>query len=135
MNYFRVNCYCGYTKKGQFIAGGGEDEDETIIISAKREAYEEANIGMDCKYSVLDTQNSIPTYCFKEARKIWGENCLVIPEYTFAVRMDTTILELSQEHTEYEWVDYNTALKRLSYDSNKTALWELDSKIKLGTLN
>ena len=28
---------------------------------------------MDCKYSVLDTQNSIPTYCFKEARKIWGE--------------------------------------------------------------
>ena len=56
---------------------------------------------------------------------------MVIPEYTFAVRMDTTILELSQEHTEYEWVDYNTALKRLSYDSNKTALWELDSKIKL----
>ena len=56
-------------KVWQFIAGGGEDEDETIIISAKREAYEEANIGMDCKYSVLDTQNSIPTYCFKEARK------------------------------------------------------------------
>ena len=60
---------------------------------------------------------------------------MVIPEYTFAVRMDTTILALSQEHTEYEWVDYNTALKRLRYDSNKTALWELDSKIKLGTLN
>lgn len=61
-------------KVWQFIAGGGEDEDETIIISAKREAYEEANIGMDCKYSVLDTQNSIPTYCFKEARKIQAEN-------------------------------------------------------------
>ncbi|MBT9692874.1 NUDIX hydrolase [Eubacterium ventriosum] len=102
-------------KVWQFIAGGGEDEDE--------------------KYSVLDTQNSIPTYCFKEERKIWGENCLVIPEYTFAARMDTTILELSQEHTKYEWVDYKTALKRLRYDSNKTALWELDSKIKLGTLN
>ena len=53
----------------QFIAGGGEDEDETIIISAKREAYEEANIGMDCKYSVLDTQNSIPTYCLKKQEK------------------------------------------------------------------
>ena len=26
-------------KVWQFIAGGGEDEDETIIISAKREAY------------------------------------------------------------------------------------------------
>lgn len=32
-------------------------------------------------------------------------------------------------------LNYKTALKRLRYDSNKTALWELDSKIKLGTLN
>ena len=47
-------------KVWQFIAGGGEDEDETIIISAKREAYEEANIGMDCKYSVC-TQYTIET--------------------------------------------------------------------------
>ena len=118
----------------QFIAGGGEDEDETVIISAKREAYEEANIDKDCKYVSLDTQSSIPTYCFKEARQIWGEDCLVIPEYSFAVMIDSTILNLSHEHTEYEWVDYETAIKRLRYDSNKTALWELDNKIKLGIL-
>ena len=43
--------------------------------------------------------------------------------------MNTTILELSQEHTEYEWVDYKTALKRLRYDSNKTALWELNERL------
>ena len=46
---------------------------------------------------------------------------MVIPEYTFAVRMDTTILELSQEYTEYEWVDYNTALKRLTLNEKVTA--------------
>lgn len=67
-------------------------------------------------------------------RQIWGEDCLVIPEYSFAVMIDSTILNLSHEHTEYEWVDYETAMKRLRYDSNKTALWELDNKIKLGIL-
>ena len=116
----------------QFIAGGGEDE--TVIISAKREAYEEANIDKDCKYVSLDTQSTIPAYCFKEARQIWGEDCLVIPEYSFAVMLDSISLILSHEHTEYEWVDYETAIKRLRYDSNKTALWELDNKIKLGIL-
>lgn len=72
----------------QFIAGGGENEDETVIISAKREAYEEANIDKDCKYVSLDIQSSIPTYCFKEVRQIWGKDCLVIPEYSFAVMID-----------------------------------------------
>ena len=62
------------------------------------------------------------------------KECLVIPEYSFAVMIDNTILNLSHEHTEYEWVDYETAMKRLRYDSNKTALWELDNKIKLGIL-
>jgi dATP pyrophosphohydrolase len=118
----------------QFIAGGGEEEDSSVLITAKREAYEEANIDIDSKYISLDTQSSIPTYCFKDAIKNWGEACLVIPEYSFAVKLDKTILMVSHEHTKYEWVDYETALKRLKYDSNKTALWELDSKIKLGLI-
>lgn len=114
----------------QFIAGGGEDEDGTAIVSAKREAFEEAGIGNDCKFIPLDTQNSIPTNCFKDAAKMWGGDCFVIPEYIFAVMTDTADLKLSHEHTQYEWVDYQTAIKRLRYDSNKTALWELDNKIR-----
>ena len=58
----------------------------------------------------------------------------MIPEYSFAVKIDSTILNLSHEHTEYEWVNYETAIKGLRYDSNKTALWDLDNKIKLGIL-
>ena len=34
----------------------------------------------------------------------------------------------------YEWVDYHTAFKKLTYDSNRTALWELDNKIKSGKM-
>lgn len=43
-------------------------------------------------------------------------------------------LEISNEHTEYEWVDYGTAVRRVKYDSNRVALWELDNKIKLGLI-
>ncbi|MGI6334420.1 MAG: NUDIX hydrolase [Saccharofermentanales bacterium] len=118
----------------QFIAGGGEDEDETKLASAKREAFEEANIDKDSKYFSLDTQCSIPTYCFKEARKHWGEDCLVIPEYAFAVMLESDTVCLSHEHTEYVWLDYETAMGRLKYDSNRTALWELDNKVARGSL-
>lgn len=93
----------------QFIAGGGEEEDETLIITAKREAYEEANIEKNRKYVRL-IQSSIPTYCFKEARKIWGEDCLAIPEYAFAVMIDRTNLNLSHEHSEYEWKVLNVVI-------------------------
>lgn len=70
----------------QFIAGGGEDEDISIIESAKREAFEEAGISKMCDFLKLDTCCSIPSNCFKNAEALWGKECFVIPEYAFAVR-------------------------------------------------
>lgn len=118
----------------QFVAGGGEDEDQTPVMSAKREAFEEANISMQAHFIELETKCSISTECFRNARLIWGENCLVIPEYCFAVELRDKNIKISGEHTSYEWVDYDTAKQRLKYDSNKVALWELDNKIKLGMI-
>ena len=118
----------------QFIAGGGEDEDISIIESAKREAFEEAGIPKTCDYFKLDTCCSIPSNCFKNAEAIWGKECFVIPEYTFAVSVANTSLQLSQEHTEYIWLPYLEAQKILQYDSNKTALWELNRRIVFGML-
>ena len=51
----------------QFIAGGGEDEDASILESAKRETFEEAGIPCTCSYSPLDTCCSIPASCFTDA--------------------------------------------------------------------
>lgn len=114
----------------QFVAGGGEEEDGSPLVSAKREAFEEANIAMEEKYIQLETQCSIATEHFPKARKAWGENCLVIPEYAFAVRVYSKDLKLSDEHTEYKWADYETAKQILKFDSNVVALWELDNKLK-----
>ncbi|WP_160687678.1 NUDIX domain-containing protein [Clostridium sp. C2-6-12] len=117
----------------QFIAGGGEDG-ETPLQSAKLEAYEEAGILFDNKYYSLETCCSISTECFEVHRSIWGEECLVIPEYTFAVNIRGDEIKLSNEHIDYEWMDYQTAKEKLRYDSNKVALWEVDNKIKRGLL-
>lgn len=118
----------------QFVAGGGEEEDASPLLSAQLEAFEEASIAMKSNYTELETQCSIATEYFPKARKIWGESCLVIPEYAFAVRVHSKDLKLSDEHTEYKWVSYDTAKESLKFDSNIVALWELDNKIKLNLL-
>jgi len=112
----------------QWIAGGGEDYDETVLESAKRESFEEATISMDLEYMKLDTITSIPVSIF--GNFIWGEDVYVIPEYSFAVRVDENEMFLSDEHKEFKWVDYNEANNLLKYDSNKTALWELEMRLK-----
>ena len=118
----------------QFIAGGGEDTDFSALESAKREAFEEAGIPMDSRYTSLETTCSISTDCFKKDRTAWGEACLVIPEYSFAVEIEDGNFTLSHEHTRFEWLDYASARKLLRYDSNKVALWELDNKLRLGLI-
>ena len=101
----------------QFIAGGGEEEDISIIESAKRESFEEAGISKTCNFFKLDTCCSIPSNCFKNAETIWGKECFFVLK---------TI--------EYKWLTYSEAQTVLRYDSNKTALWELNRRIALGML-
>ena len=119
----------------QFVAGGGEEEDGAPLISAKREAFEEAAIPFDARFVQLETTSSISTEHFPKARSQWGQDCLVIPEYCFAVELTDQAIGLSREHTAFEWVDYATAIQRLQYDSNKVALWELDNKLRMGLLS
>lgn len=114
----------------QFISGGGEDE-ETPLEAAKRECFEEAEIPLDTILYKLDTINTIPAEIFsKEYTKNWGENCFVIKEYTFAVRLQKDIIKISNEHSEFRWVTYDEAIELLRYNSNKTALTELRARIR-----
>ena len=115
--------FCAFRRKDldiwQFIAGGGEDEDTSIIESARREAFEEAGIPVTCSYSPLDTCCSIPADCFRDAEALWGKECFVVPEYAFAVRVENTSLQLSREHTEYEWAAYARAHAMLNYEPDR----------------
>ncbi len=93
----------------QFVAGGGEIEDGTVLTSAKREAFEEAGILLNEKYTELETKCCVSTEHFS-ARSVWGADCLVIPEYSFAVEVVNDSVHISKEHTAFEWVNYSTAM-------------------------
>ncbi len=112
----------------QFVAGGGEDE-ETPLDAAKREILEE--IGIDAE-DIIALKNTafVPNTCFAQThRRHWEKDAYVIPEYSFAFECPDKIT-LSHEHREYVWLTYEQALGLLRWDSNKTALYELDCRLR-----
>ncbi len=114
----------------QFLSGGGEN-DETPLQAAKREANEEGDIPYEYELLELDSMASIPAINFA-AYMEWGNYVYVVPEYTFGVEIKDKDLALSSEHTELQWLKYQEASEKLTYDSNKTALWELNKRITSG---
>ena len=87
----------------QFVSGGGED-DESPADAAVREICEECSIE-DVKLLPLKS------------------------EYAFGFLCDADI-HLSKEHDDYAWLSYEAACERLSWDSNRTALYELHKRLE-----
>lgn len=112
----------------QFISGGGEDN-ETPIETVIREIKEETSLDIEKRrIKKLDSNTTIPVLNIT-GEYTWGTNVYVIPEYSFAVEVKNGDIQLSNEHKEYRWVEYDEAMQKLRYDSNKTALWELNQRI------
>ena len=112
----------------QAIAGGGENN-ETSLEAAQREAYEEAGIPANSDFLQLDTVESVPVIEFTDSY-LWGDDVYVIPQYCFGVLVKDSQIMLSREHTEYAWLTYEQAYHLVKYDGNKTALWELDKRLR-----
>ncbi len=110
----------------QVVSGGGED-DETPLQAARREANEEAGLSLDTAFIQLESMVTLPAP--QAAGMLWGPEVLVVPEYAFGADAAGQEIVLSEEHTEYRWVDYETAQQLLRFDSNKNALWELDYRL------
>jgi dihydroneopterin triphosphate diphosphatase len=113
----------------QWIAGGGED-DERPIDAARREAGEEAGIPPASRILPLDSVASIPVDHFPD-RAHWSPSLLVIPEYAFGIEAPGEII-LCREHRSVEWLDYDRAYRRVAWDCNRTALWELHRRLERG---
>jgi dATP pyrophosphohydrolase len=116
------------TKEGDYwqaIAGGG-NSGECFLEAAKREALEEGGIPESADYFVLETVNSVAIHNFIEPTP---KGKYVISEHCFAVDCAEIEIVLSPEHSEYRWVDYKTAEKMLHWDSNRTAIWELEQRM------
>ncbi|MBU4350869.1 NUDIX pyrophosphatase [Candidatus Parcubacteria bacterium] len=107
----------------QGISGGGEGN-EIPLQAVKREVFEEAKI--DSEFMQLDSMTTIPVENIGDYR--W-EGVFVVPEYAFGVKAKSRDLKISGEHLEYKWLSFKEAHKLLKYDSNKTALWELNQRL------
>ena len=117
----------------QFVAGGQEDFDKTILDAAKREFFEETGIVPKTIVS-LEEYTKIPVVNVVKDF-LWGDDVYFSEEFSFAVKIDKEEIKLSVEHKEYKWLKYDEVRKLLKYDSNKSALWELDTKIKRGIIS
>jgi len=59
----------------------------------------------------------------------WDPALYVVPEHSFGADCTGQTPVLSQEHDTLEWLPYAEAHARLTYDSNRTALWELNLRL------
>ncbi|MFQ6084126.1 MAG: NUDIX pyrophosphatase [Candidatus Aminicenantia bacterium] len=116
----------------QGIAGGGR-EGEKPIETAKREAYEEASIDRGSRYIRLASISTTPAV--KVCGLKWGKEIIMIPEFAFGVELPSRRLKIGNEHTQYLWLSCKDAINKLEWDSNKAALWELDHRLKNGSLD
>jgi dATP pyrophosphohydrolase len=94
-----------------------------------RETSEEAGItGVDT-WIRLDSQASIPGSAFSDTDH-WPDEIFVVPEYAFGLDVSDTTIRTSHEHREHAWLLFQEAHQRLTWDSNKVALWELHCRVQ-----
>ena len=115
----------------QALSGGVEDN-ETLKDTVKREIFEETGIKVNKIYQ-LSSIASIPV--INITGEFTWEDTYVVIEYSFGVPIENVEIKLSNEHKKYEWLPYNEAYKELTFDSNKTALWELNERLLKSKLN
>lgn len=118
----------------QWVAGGVE-ENETLLSAAIRESSEELGIMFKTSdFIQLESACSIPR-CYFNSDKVWEDFFYTVTEYSFAVRLSMNCkLNLSDEHSEVNIIKYSDLSKYHSWDSNRTAAWELNERFLKGAL-
>ena len=125
-NYEYCIFYRSKLKFWQGVSGGVED-DESLIETVKREVFEETGIKVNDVFQ-LSTVSSIPVIDITGDFS-WENDVYVVFEYSFGVPLKNYDIHLSSEHNEYKWCLFDEAYEKLKFDSNKTALWELNQRL------
>lgn len=111
----------------QGVAGGGEDS-ETPRDAAVRELREEAGITTTNTLLELGSVGTIGVEHIRD-RDSWNPELRRIPEYAFAIDVERCELSVSAEHSEVAWLTFEQAFVRLAWESNRTALRELHTRL------
>jgi dATP pyrophosphohydrolase len=113
----------------QWVAGGVE-ENESIQQAALRESKEELGIQCcDLKIMALESKCSIPKIYF-DGNENWSKDTFTVTEHSFAIEIPTNKkLALSAEHTSHQIIKYDELCNFHTWDSNRTAAWELHQRL------
>lgn len=77
----------------------------------------------------LDAHATVPARIFHDWPS-WGPKVYVVRELAFGAEVAwSETIRLSNEHSAFEWLTYPDARERLQWDSNRTALWELHTRL------
>jgi len=117
----------------QGVAGGGEDG-EPPHRAAARECEEELGVDPHARLFSLSTLSSVPAGVFA-ARPHWPQTTYVVPEHAFAIDCTDQNVRLSAEHSAVEWLAPDAAMRRLRWDSNRTAVYELVERLEKSDLH
>ena len=117
-----------------FIAGKTRNKENILKICDLFDKYnissycfEETGIKVNDVFQ-LSTVSSIPVIDITGDFS-WGKDIYVVPEYSFGASLENCDIHLSNEHKEYQWCLFDEAYEKLKFDSNKTALWELNQRL------
>ncbi len=106
-----------------------EKDGEIPIESAKNvKRLKRLVLQEKCSYIQLDSVSSLPVEDVVGGF-LWGDDVYVIKEFSFGVKVPTKNISLSKEHLNYKWLCFEEAVTYLKWDSNKTALWELNKRL------
>jgi len=116
-----------YPDKAWGFPKGIQDTGETFEQTAKREIWEETGI----KKLELDTNHKFEFdyFCFYDGIKHHKFATL------FLAKTEDKKVKISHEHLNFEWLNFEDALQKLTYDNNKRILkqaQEIIDKEKLG---
>ncbi|MGH6958729.1 MAG: hypothetical protein ACREEW_18860 [Caulobacteraceae bacterium] len=77
----------------------------------------------------LETRSSVPAKVF-DCWPNWGADVLLVHKHAFGVAVaEVDRVVLSDEHTDWRWLDFEAASQLTRYDSDRTALWELNERL------
>lgn len=114
---------------------GGVEEGEDLVTAARRETEEEAGIDDASPVYKLDMVSGVEKTCFAVSRH-WPKNLYIVAKHYFAMDVSAGAdeIKISTEHREFRWATYAEAYETLRYDDDKSALWELDARLRNGDL-